>query len=509
MTENVLNPEQQPAKDSPRFWQVWGLIKQELIFLCWALMEVSLIVPFALFVMGWARFWSTGQLTLLFLLLILLPFNLVRLLSALGTPRKQQWRILFAALFITLFVSWRGLLYAPRPLIDVGWLGEFIAHLGDLGNPLWGRELTVFLFVLLAWWRGLRLAQMTPDIYRIGFRLRVGVLLLAPLAFVLHATGHLWGATPFVLLYFLAGLTAVSLIRAEQIEREQSGFAASLTPGWVLTIFITSLLVVMTAGLVATIVSGEAMTLISGQLAPLWTAIMATIAVSLATLIFLMTPVLNLVSFLISQLTILFASLFSNMGIDLQPNEIADQGAAQTVGELFTEGEPLLGFTLPPFFNQALAVLIMLSLAALLTFFLTRFFRQPSMATPAGMDRADSATSKNPPAGFGERLLQRLGFTRRWRTAASIRRIYSDMCQVAAGAGYPRGSSETPYEYLDTLYSTWPDNRSETSLLTEAYIRVRYGEIPETENELLAIRSAWQQLTATRPSEEPASISLE
>ena len=105
--------------------------------------------------------------------------------------------------------------------------------------------------------------------------------------------------------------------------------------------------------------------------------------------------------------------------------------------------------------------------------------------------------------------MQRLGIARRWRTAASIRRIYGDMCRAAAAAGYPRGPAETPYEYLETIYSVWPDNQSDTALITEAYIRVRYGEIPETENELQAIRSAWQELSAIRPSPEPASITLE
>ncbi len=66
---------------------------------------------------------------------------------------------------------------------------------------------------------------------------------------------------PFVLLYFLAGLTAVSLIRAEQVERERSGFAASLSPRWVGTIFATSLLVVATAAILAALLSGDTLAL--------------------------------------------------------------------------------------------------------------------------------------------------------------------------------------------------------------------------------------------------------
>jgi hypothetical protein len=150
----------------------------------------------------------------------------------------------------------------------------------------------------------------------------------------------------------------------------------------------------------------------------------------------------------------------------------------------------------------------MLGLAALIIFFLTRFFRQPTIATPTGTDPRSSSQSEKPGPGFGDRLMARLGFARRWRTAASIRRVYGEMCRSAAAAGYPRGPAETPYEYLNTLYSVWPDNHSDTTLITEAYIRVRYGEIPETEKELQEIKSSWQQLSAIKPSIITTPITL-
>ena len=505
MSETVLTMEPDAAA-APRFWQVWGLIKQELIFLCWALMDVAIIAPFAMFVMSWARFWDVGQATLWLLLLILFPFNLQRLLSALGMPERRQWRVLFVVLVATMLLSWRGLLYAPRPLTDMTWLVEFMGHLGDLGDPFWGRDLTVFLFVLLAWWRGLRLSQVKPDVYRVGFRLRVGVLLLAPLAFLLHESGHLWGATPYVLLYFLAGLSAVSLLRAEQIEREQSGFAAGLTPGWVLTIFITTLLVVMTAGLFAAVVSDETTTIISGYLSPLWFAVLFTIAVSLSTLLYLLSPLLYLISLLINLLITVLQQIFFLGGSELPVNLTLFENTAETVNDLMTEGEPLYDFALPDHANQVIAAVVMLSLAALVTYFLSRYFRQPSMALPSGLDTGGSTSEELSGARFRDRLLGRLGLARRWRTAASIRRIYRDMCLKAEIAGYPRSPAETPYEYLDTLSALWPDNLSEALLITDAFIRVRYGEVPETEEELQSIKVAWQELSSIRPSVEPPSV---
>jgi len=437
-----------------------------------------------------------------------LPFNLVRLLSALGVTRKSQWRIVLVVLVITIILCWRGLLYAPRPIIDLSWLGEFFGRVGDLANPLWARDFTVFLFILLAWWRGLRLAQMTPNIYQIGFRLRAGGLLLLPIAFFLHAGGRLWGVTPYILLYFLAGLMAVALIRAEQIERERSGFAASLTPRWVLTIFITSFLVVAIAGLAGALISGDTMAVISGGLAPLWTALVATFTVALITAVFLLSPLINLFSTLMVWIADTISGMFSRFGLEFSPETMPNLEDLQPFNLIVREGGPV-ALNLPPTVGRTLTIAIMLVVAALITYFLTRLFRQPKMATRSGSGHASTGTTDELATGFAERILQRLGWMQRWRTAASIRRIYSDMCQAAAGAGYPRGAAETPYEYLDTLHAVWPDNRYDTSLITEAYIRVRYGEVPETENELLAIRSAWQQLSATRPSEDLTSIKLE
>ena len=55
MSEAALSPDS--ATTSSRAWLAWGMLKQEILYICWALMEIALLAPFALFVMRWARFW--------------------------------------------------------------------------------------------------------------------------------------------------------------------------------------------------------------------------------------------------------------------------------------------------------------------------------------------------------------------------------------------------------------------------------------------------------------------
>ena len=146
---------------------------------------------------------------------------------------------------------------------------------------------------------------------------------------------------------------------------------------------------------------------------------------------------------------------------------------------------------------------MMLAAIAVVALALATVYRRATFAArDSAASRAERADDDEP--GAGRRLLQRLGLLRQWRAAASIRRIYRLMCRAAAAAGYPRLEAETPYEFLPTLGQVWPENAAEARLITDAFIRVRYGELPETAEELEAIRAAWRRLEASEPHRRAA-----
>jgi hypothetical protein len=89
------------------------------------------------------------------------------------------------------------------------------------------------------------------------------------------------------------------------------------------------------------------------------------------------------------------------------------------------------------------------------------------------------------------------GDWRNWRTAVSIIKIYQQMIQIGSEFGHPRDVSETPYEYLKTLFKLWPECKQEVQIITRAYVKVRYGEFPETREEFQAIKSAWERVKKT------------
>ncbi len=68
--------------------------------------------------------------------------------------------------------------------------------------------------------------------------------------------------------------------------------------------------------------------------------------------------------------------------------------------------------------------------------------------------------------------------------ATAVRRVYADMLRWGAESGFPRGSSQTPFEYQQTLCMALPVHRTDVTLITASYVRVKYGALSPTEGEL-------------------------
>jgi hypothetical protein len=84
--------------------------------------------------------------------------------------------------------------------------------------------------------------------------------------------------------------------------------------------------------------------------------------------------------------------------------------------------------------------------------------------------------------------------------AVSIRKIYANMARLAERQGFPRQPAQTPYEYLPALGLAFPDCQAEAAAITEAYVKVHYGEVPESLRELQHIRECWQQIRERQTS---------
>jgi hypothetical protein len=80
------------------------------------------------------------------------------------------------------------------------------------------------------------------------------------------------------------------------------------------------------------------------------------------------------------------------------------------------------------------------------------------------------------------------------RSAASIRKMYASIVDMAAEAGYPRDLAETPYEHRAILYQAFPGHEPAVDAITQAYVRVHYGEVPDTREEMDQLRRYYREL---------------
>jgi len=487
----------QPSAEPKRLQLLWGYLQHEVLYLTWILMEVALLTPLVATLLPLSRNWPSGLLLIWLLLLMYLPFNLVRLLSTLDWPRSRQQLILAVTILLIYLLSLRALFFQPTSLFDFSWLGQLFGSIAEPENSLWQQSFGWFALVVFVWWRGLRLIGKEFSINSAGRRLRVGGLIIAPLIIGISVDRLPWSAVPFILLFFMTSLTAVALARVEEIEKQQSGLSASLNPKWLLSVSFAALLLILSAAFITFIISGETMLTIAGLFTPLWRALYAGGIVVFNTIFNLLEPVLNLLSLIIEFLIGLFTPMMEQLTeVTPAPVDSSMLPTSEATEIIEIEEGTNSGF-------KIINILLMIAIILAVTLALGRVYQKTEFTTrdseSAVKNSSKTAKSKN---SLGHRLLKRLGALRGWRTAASIRRIYQNMCRAAAVNGYSRAEAETPFEYLTTLSKAWPENQADIRLITEAYVKVRYGELPESSEELDGLQEAWKRLQATPPIDE-------
>ncbi len=467
-----------PASPQP-FWQY---LRLEIPIWLWTLAEVSLLVPLSYALMPWARYWPPVVLTLFIGCLMLIPFNLIRLMSLTGLSLRRQRQILFASLLFVLLLSLRSLLYEPAGLLDLSWMVAVFDHLTAAGYPFWARDLGLIGLVLYGWWRGMTLFERPTSLTWVGLQFRVRALLFAPVIILLASRRLIIDMAPFLLLFGFAQLMVVALARANDVQRQETGLAFHFQPRWLLVVSGAALIVVAAAGFIGYAVGS------SGVGNPPQEAVLLGLTVIFFTLAYLLAPILfPLLEWLANSLVIALrplARLISGFqglpGFQEEPQELV----APEAGGLMAQYAAYL--------PAIIFLLILIGVIVLIVFLYTQVVlgrEGDEGGRPAG--RASAAPPDLEKPSLWDRLRKLIPGWRDWQTARSIRRIYYQMVFAATHRGFPRETAETPFEYLATLDRLWPENRVETELITNAYVRVRYGQLPETPADLQVIFDAW------------------
>jgi len=464
----------------------WPLLRRETLHVLLLLMEVALATPLLLALAFWNRTWTGLGLGAWLFLQAFLAFNLVRLMAAVGAALRRQRIVIASSALVTSLAM---------AIVLSGWLAaaaspdspSLISLLADVESPMRSRLIYVVLIGLLAWWRGISLAGRGHDVTGIGLRFRASILLVIPFVILAGAMSG-QSSTPSILLFFAATLLAIALTRVEGLLDSSNRHISSLGPTWLLSVAAIAAGLVLAAGAAAALVSSQAFEVLARWMTPVIDGIQLTFTFAFGVIALLSLP-------LISLLSALLAAIFNRFGggmegIASQLQQLADVATTEQLGDETIEAAQMIGFNIRPYLSYVGIAIVVL----LVGLSLNRVFRglsgsgQTTALPASGTDRQRSV--RDP---LFKSLLDMLDF-RRWRTASTIRRIYHDMCKLAAEAGSPRIETETPLEYLDTLVDLWPESASDARTITLAFISVRYGQIPEEELGLNLVRSAWKRI---------------
>lgn len=472
----------------------WPAVKarREAIYLALAAAEACWVAPLFLEVV--ARLTPHPPLpTWLAVFGLLVGFAaLYRGVDRIGFILEIQQGLLVAILLVVTGLFLRFHLYADADLTGLRWMLEPFRRFADLSNLLSGELVLIFLLVYL-WTRGIHLARRSILADSVGFSFRVGVLIWAWLTPVLALMGEM-DVTAFVTAYFFFSLLAVALSRVEEVSQMPGGGRMAFSGFWIGSTLGAVLLLVLLGSLVAFFFYGGGLARVLGWFSPLLIVVQLIILV-VAWAAFA-----------------LFGLVFS--WLDLDWGDIGDRLQA-ILNEFSNLGEPLpdtsgqesegvaqfLGMMQAGTIITVLVIVILLVL--LFTWWRVRQSRdqegnETRESLLSGRTLAQSLLSSLR-AGRGRLselagLVDRFGVGSQLLSAISIRRIYANLVRLATKAGYPRTQSQTPYEYLLTLYEALPGSEHDVRVITDAYVNAHYGQLPDTRAELQRIRDCWQRI---------------
>ncbi len=478
-------------------WVSW----RDLALAALMVMEISWVAP-------WFRLLSeeTGRPALLRVSMVLLgamlaAHGIIRLLVFLRLRKFLRQGIVLAVAVVSVLLGIRLLLYSAETLSWGELLRRAWVHILD-SNIAIPPEFIVLVFVILAWWRGMALARgdAGPSTLREQFWVGLGMY-VAYVFVVTLATNQPAPMTAFFVFLFatLVGMTAA---RIAMVSSLRGGRQAGFNRRWLGGVCAAALLLVGLAFIAAQ--TGQALTSI---LHAVWLVITAILAVFLW---LAAVPIIFLAALLLERW-----DLFGDVVEVLAQGFERLMNTGKVLGEMLSswiERTGILEFLArlgPPLRLVCLGSGMVLLMGGLVIWAVMRLWHereaalieeeQPALDATMLLQQLNGMLRKRFD-GLRQRLVGRNW--RRQQAAERVRQIYAGLMALCARMGTPRPTAVTPLEYEPKAARLFPGQEQDIRLITEAYVRVRYGLLPEDAQEVARIEAAWQHLQKEKKEEK-------
>lgn len=479
-----ISTDSNPILEVPRF-RPW----HELIVLAIIGMEMS-----------WAALWfrvltQTGSMISFWQSLgflggmLFIAYLCASLLTAFRIRLNISRGVLAALLVAAVLIGLKLVVYWDRPAITGEIIARMLFEFQEPGGAL-PKGFLVALAVTWIWWRGISMAGKEMDSSQVKRRFYLGTGMLVGYGLIAPITGEKL-ILP-VYLFLFSWLSAMSAARIYRLARFGRGQSAAFNRRWL-------------AGVVSAVVIVIALSALAGGLMDWKLSALAVVLMTWLGRVFviaigaLFSPFILLLSFLMPYLQELLKDL---------PDSLAKVGEAlQQLSSGVEELQKSAPETLPALPPVLRTALLWGSLAAAVFFAVWVLQKRFLKSFPGGEEEPETILN-------GSQLLRQLLSSlrsgantlagqfgalglrgaRRFLAAARIRRIYAQLTELSADLGKPRPAAFTPLEFLPVLENVFPNHSTELRSVTQAYLKVRYGELPETRQEVEQVKVAWKRV---------------
>ena len=435
----------------------------------------------------------------LFLLLLgtLIFYMLVAdLLNQWQVDSPQRELIMAGVVLATSLLSVRLLLYPRLAPWDLRWLGETGSA---VFNFTAGRRPEVLVLLLngFLWWRVAANTDRDLSFFAVGVNFRLGLLLSVVANAMLVGTGRATVTEAFIFfaLFMFAGLTAVSVARIDEKALLTEHSRGAVLP-WlqVAQVTVVAAVTLLLGGLLALIFRPATIMRVLGWFSPLWELLGTVSGWLIYGLAWLLAPLMNaavrFLQWVMSQ---------------VEPMETPQQ--EQAFGDIVVVRPTDITTLLDRHDNvrYALVALMILGALALIWLFFVRT-RRRMLVNEEEAWAQERVTFGGGLLGRGaERLrdlwdlVRRYGLGTQLLAAISIQNIYANTSRLARLRGFPRPTAQPPDLYLPALQAAFPGCGDELAHITEAYMRVEYGDQALDNIELDRLRADYRRVRATPP----------
>ncbi len=488
-----------------REWRVW----QEISLISALLMELCWISPWLLALLSPNISVSAGRIFAILAILGLSTFALMRLLALMSLRKNIRILILGILLLIFTPLASEAILYANEQITFFESVGRIFSGFQSSENLLPYEFLLVFALVI-TWLRAIRWAttEVFPSDIRSAFRFGFFMLVIFVFMFIWRGNQGLSGFEYGFIFFALMSMGSARIARSESHPAAEGKF---FSIHWFLGLIGAFTLFVSVIGLFGWGMNVQ-FELVRQAVSSLWLLFWG-----LALL--LLSPILILIAVIFEWLMgKVDPATLEIMRRILQQFQNDDEEVEEVVETVIEIGNPFLQAILDWLNSLSIAGLLEIIrpyfLWGVIALFIAIgiYFAGRKMAFWKALsdNMAQNTRSnleddwlRNAGKNWRRRLkdlldsLGRFGDPSRGRkllAAARIRRVYSFLMDLSTELGKERKKAETPLEFIDVLNKLFPFNQSDVETISNAYIRVRYGEIDESPKEVIEVDRAWLQI---------------